>query len=74
MDKLQENTSKLISHWLRHRPEDANLSIDEFGWVDLDELLLALQKNEISFSLIDLKELNSSFDKTRWEIDFKKIR
>ena len=64
-----EQVSKLISFWLRHKPEEANLDIDEFGWVKIDELLEALKVKCISFSENDLLELNNSFEKTRWKID-----
>jgi len=64
--------SKLISYWLRHHPEDADLIVDEFGWTNIDDLLDALrEKKMIRLSLEELLELNQSFDKIRYEIDTK---
>ena len=60
-------TSKLISYWLRHNPEDANLHADEFGWVSTEGLLEALKLKGQEIALCDLHTLNLSFDKIRWE-------
>ena len=69
MQALFEKTSKLISYWLRHNPDDAGVTVDAFGWASIDELLKALHSRNISVSLPDLLRLNKSFDKVRWEID-----
>jgi len=69
MNTSQENTSKLISYWLRHKPEEANLDVNEFGWTEIKRLISALQKSNISISQTDLINLNNSFDKVRWEIN-----
>lgn len=69
MDTSQENISKLISYWLRHKPEDANLVVDEFGWTDINKLVSAIKEKHTSFSLLDLVNLNKGFDKVRWEIN-----
>ncbi len=72
MKTPQENTSKLISYWLRHNPQDAELQVDEFGWARLDAVLKTLSENNIRMSIDELIELNNSFDKIRWEIDIEK--
>ena len=72
-DKLK-SLSKLISYWLRHSPEDANLQVDEFGWVALEKLQSALEARGYIISIDQLLELNRSFDKVRWEIDHIKQR
>jgi len=69
MEASFEKTSKLISDWLRHKPEDAGLTIDDFGWTSIDELLKALHSRNITVTLPELLQLNNSFDKIRWEID-----
>ena len=66
-----EKISKLISFWLRHQPEQANLEIDEFGWVNINDVLAALKSKSIGFTKTDLIELNNSFDKIRWKLDLK---
>ncbi|WP_177764536.1 RNA 2'-phosphotransferase [Flavobacterium sp. I3-2] len=76
MKSTQEKTSKLISYWLRHNPEDANISVDAFGWAEINDVLKALNQNNIEINTNQLLELNQSFDKIRWEIDLEthKIR
>lgn len=63
--------SKLISYWLRHKPDDANLKLDKYGWTDIDDVLTALQKNNIGISKNDLVQINLSFDKIRWDVDLE---
>lgn len=64
-----EKTSKLISYWLRHKPEEAGLAVDDFGWTSTDQLLKALHSKGVSIDFHELLELNSGFDKVRWEIN-----
>lgn len=74
--KDTKQTSKLISYWLRHHPEDGNLSIDDFGWASVDELIKALATKGHVFTHAEIVELSKSFDKVRWEFsdDGSKIR
>ncbi len=76
MKSQQEKTSKLISYWLRHNPEEANIFVNEFGWAKIENVLTALNSQNISLTINELIELNRSFDKIRWEIDLEseKIR
>jgi len=67
MDTKQ--TSKLISYWLRHNPEDAKLELDAFGRVSIDSLIEALSTRNIQLNKSELIILNKAFDKKRWEID-----
>ena len=74
--KDTKQTSKLISYWLRHHPEDGNLNIDDFGWIAIDELIKALAAKGQLFTYQEIVELSKSFDKVRWEFsaDGSKIR
>jgi len=65
--KDTKHTSKLISYWLRHHPEDGNLTIDDFGWVAVTDLLNALTLKGQVFTFAEIEELSRSFDKVRWE-------
>jgi putative RNA 2'-phosphotransferase len=65
--KGTKHTSKLISYWLRHHPEDGNLAIDDFGWVAITDLLNALTLKGQVFTFSEIEELSRSFDKVRWE-------
>lgn len=69
MESSPKRISKLISYWLRHNPQDAALTVDEFGWASVDQLLKALHSRNLAISLPDLLQLTNSFDKVRWEID-----
>ena len=46
MNRKSENTkiSRFLSLILRHKPEAANIILDEHGWADVGELLFNLQK------------------------------
>lgn len=65
MKSSSQQTSKLISYWLRHGPEDAGLIVDDFGWVSVELLLQALNKKNLQIDLQALYELTNSFDKVR---------
>lgn len=67
--ETSEETSKLISYWLRHNPEEAGLIVDDFGWISIDQLLNALRSRGLSLDFQKLLQLKTSFDKVRWEID-----
>jgi putative RNA 2'-phosphotransferase len=41
--KELQNKSKYLSLLLRHKPENENLNIDEYGWVPIHEILDALK-------------------------------
>ncbi len=69
MSKTQTKISKLISYWLRHKPEDGNIKLDEFGWAKMEDILIALKVNNIETSKSDIIDLSQSFDKVRWKID-----
>ena len=68
MEKL---TSKKLSLILRHRPEVANITLDECGWADVNQLL----KNT-NTTFCQLERIVSDNDKKRFTFneDFKKIR
>jgi len=59
--------SKTLSYWLRHRPDDAGLTLDAQGWTAVDPVLAALgAKHECDWDrLVEVVELN---DKQRFEL------
>lgn len=75
MDRLTE-LSKEISYALRHAPWEYELEMDEEGWVSVDQLLDALNKDEKweSISEKDLIVMIQKSEKKRHEIDNGKIR
>ncbi len=68
--------SKEVSYALRHAPSEYGLILDENGWVDVQELLEALRKNDkwTSIELDDLIRMIEASDKKRHEIVDNKIR
>lgn len=72
MSKNKEKISKLISYWLRHKPEEGNIRLDQFGWAEINDVINALNSNSFDFTTNQLVELNDSFDKVRWKIDLNK--
>ncbi len=68
--------SKFLSLVLRHKPETIGLHLDENGWVETQELLEKLAKNNKKIDLKGLKEVVENNDKKRFAFnaDGTKIR
>ena len=56
--------SKRLSYVLRHRPQSVGLTLDEAGWVDVDELLAALR-----LTRSELEHVVATNDKRRFAFD-----
>jgi putative RNA 2'-phosphotransferase len=56
-----EQKSKMLSYLLRHKPENANLSIDSQGYVPVDELVL-----NAKFTINELKQIVAEDSKQRY--------
>lgn len=46
MGKQTRNLSKFISLILRHKPEIINLTLDEHGWADVEELVRGINRSK----------------------------
>lgn len=69
--------SKEVSYILRHHPKKYNLKLDENGFVNINELLLQLNKNNKYDKVITKEDLECVVfhsDKKRWEINGEMIR
>ena len=69
--------SRTMSYALRHHPESLGLVLDSEGWVPIDDLLAALQKQHDtwhSLSVDDLSAVIAQSDKRRFEMSNNKIR
>lgn len=75
-EEQKNNTSKLLSLVLRHKPETIGLTLDAAGWVDVRELLDALGTNKTPLSKAELEELVLTNSKQRFAFndDHTKIR
>jgi len=61
--------SKRLSYVLRHRPESVGLTIDEAGWVPVDELLEALGVAGLPLTRDQLDHVVATNDKRRFAYD-----
>jgi putative RNA 2'-phosphotransferase len=68
--------SKIISHALRHEPESYGLTLDNEGWVNINELLFALQKKKEwkGLSIDNIETMINLSSKKRHECLNGKIR
>ena len=68
--------SKTLSYWLRHRPDDAALSLDAHGWAALDDVLAALARRGLADDIDTLLAVVEQNDKQRFELapDLSAIR
>lgn len=65
--------SKYLSLVLRHRPQDAGLTLDEQGWVDVDDLLAGIAPRcPIDRGRLERIVVNS--DKRRFQLQDGRIR
>lgn len=69
------NIGKFLSLVLRHHPEMIGITLDRYGWADVDELVKGVQK-KTSFSRQQLEELVRNDAKQRYSFnaDHTKIR
>jgi putative RNA 2'-phosphotransferase len=66
IDKEIVKTSKFLSLILRHEPERVGLKLGEAGWVNVEELLQAVNRNGTSLSIDQLKHIVATSDKKRF--------
>ena len=68
--------SKYMSYILRHKPEDAGITLDEHGWASSGELVKAIKKKFPGFGNTHLMFIVESDEKQRYSFGdgIKKIR
>ena len=69
-DKL----GKFISLVLRHNPDAANVTLDEHGWADVDELLAGIQGTGRKIDRNILEEIVANDNKQRYSFNPDKTR
>jgi len=67
-------TSKFLSLVLRHQPEKIGISLDEAGWVGVDELLAACARHGVTITRGELDELVAASDKQRFAFNDDRTR
>jgi putative RNA 2'-phosphotransferase len=61
--------SKYLSYHLRHHPDQLGLKLAPGGWVKVDDLLAAAQKQKFLITLQELQEVVERNDKQRFSFD-----
>ena len=74
VNRSRVHISKFLSYVLRHNPAKFNLRIDQYGFVDIDNILSILKQRFPGLSKEGLFELVSQDYKGRFEIIDDKIR
>jgi putative RNA 2'-phosphotransferase len=61
--------SKRLSFVLRHRPDSLGLTLDDAGWVGVDDLLAALGRSGLRLTRAELDAVVAGNDKQRFTFD-----
>jgi putative RNA 2'-phosphotransferase len=64
----RKSTSKFLSLVLRHQPGTIGLTLDQSGWVPVDDLLRALANHGKALARADLESIVMSSDKQRFAL------
>lgn len=66
--------SKYLSKHLRHQPERIGITLDENGWVAVDDLMRAAAEHGFRFTRAELDHVVAVNDKRRFTIEGSRIR
>lgn len=66
--------SKALSYYLRHAPHELGLQLQPGGWVELTDLLAALEGQNIQASAEDLRRVTEGSDKQRFAMHGTRMR
>ena len=73
-DRRLVKVSKYLSRHLRHDPGRIGIELDEQGWVEVDALLKALERQNFRITPEELDEVVARNDKQRFALRDGKIR
>ena len=71
-NKEKENISKYMALVLRHKPEEANLTLNKEGYTSVNDLIQAIKKNFGAFTIEDLETIGAEDSKGRYSFNDKK--
>lgn len=63
------NISKYMSLILRHKPDVIEISLDEHGWANVNELIKGIAKNNTGFNMESLEEIVRTDSKQRYSFN-----
>ena len=72
-----EKLSRKMSHALRHKPSDYNITLDANGWTNIEDLLLGIKSYKGPLNLTDINDIYLVVEtqtKKRFEINGNLIR
>lgn len=67
--KQTKRISKFLSLILRHQPQKINLTLDEYGWTKVDELIQKSNDFGVKFSREELDEVVATNNKKRFSFN-----
>src|SRR5258705_12156239 len=68
-DKETTHAGKFLSGVLRQEPERVGLKLGEAGWVDVEELLQAVNRHGTALTLDQIRHIVGTNDKKRFAIN-----
>jgi putative RNA 2'-phosphotransferase len=68
MKDRDTRVSKFLSLVLRHRPEEAGVTLDRGGWASVPDLLRALERRGLRLTPDELREIVRADDKQRFSL------
>ncbi len=66
--------SKMLSMWLRHKPERGGLTLSEQGWAAITAILEAFEKQGFPLSRPEFNTIISMDPKARFEVERDRVR
>lgn len=64
-----QSISRYISLILRHKPEVIGITIDEYGWANVEELIQGIEKSNPEFNMEALEEIVKTDNKQRYSFN-----
>lgn len=64
-----DTISKFISMILRHKPDAIDITLDEHGWANVDELINGIAKQYHGFGMKELEEIVRTDNKQRYSFN-----
>jgi putative RNA 2'-phosphotransferase len=65
----RKSVEKFLTLILRHKPEAIGITLDTWGYADVEELISGIQRTRPEFTRSDLAEIVETSDKQRFEFD-----
>jgi putative RNA 2'-phosphotransferase len=66
--------SKMLSRWLRHRPDGIGITLDKRGWTDVSELLAKAAAADMPITYDELIQIVAKSDKQRFTLSEDGLR